>query len=97
MDAYVFSSLAAAQACQTAVDAAQGFPRAGVNVGGGAHVEPPFVTQTYQTVIQHPTQALWAYPSDTVTTPVLSVGPTAVTLPAPTSLDATWTPGAAAI
>jgi len=92
--AYVFSTLSAAQACQAPVDAALGYPSTGVNVGNGPWVNPPVVTETYAVPVQHPTLQLWAYPADSVTVPILSDPATAaaLNLPAPTTLDATWTP-----
>ena len=95
MNAYVFTTHAAAQACATPVDAACGYPCAGTNIGGGVHVVPTFVTQTYAVPIAHPTLPLWAYPADAVTMPVLGPMATALALPAATTLDATWTPVAA--
>lgn len=98
MTAYIFASLAAAQACAPVVDAAQGYPRAGVEVGGGAHVKDvsggPFVTATYAQPIKHPTLAQWAYLADAVTTPALAPQAATLGLPAPVPLDATWTPTA---
>lgn len=96
MNAYVFASLPAAQACVPVVDAAQGYPKAGVEVGGGLHVKDagggPFVTQTYWVPLKHPTLAQWAYLADGVTTPLLAPNAVALGLPVPISLDATWTP-----
>jgi hypothetical protein len=90
---YVASALASAQAWAAAVDTQQGYPRVGVEVGDGRHVKDigggPFVTQTYAAILAHPSQPLWAYPSDTVTAPAL-VGATA--LPVPIALDSTWFP-----
>jgi len=97
MDAYVFASQAAAQACADAVDAQLGYPKAGTNVGSGVHVAPAFVTQTYQTVIAHPTLALWAYPSDAVNGPALAANAITLSLPTVQTLDATWTPSASVI
>jgi hypothetical protein len=94
--AYVFGALAAAQACAPVVDAQQGYPRPGVEVGGGAHVKDagggPFVTATYAVPIKHPTLAQWAYLADAISTPALTPQAVALSLPAPTSLDATWFP-----
>ena len=95
MVAYVFSSQAAAQACAAAVDAHLGFPKTGSDVGGGTHVVPTFITQTYQTVIPHPTLSLWAYPADGNTNPVLMPNAVTLGLPASQTLDSTWTPASA--
>ena len=46
------------------------------------------VTQTYAVPIAHPTLPQWAYPADTVTTPVLSVGPNAIALGRPPGITA---------
>ena len=94
---YVFTDQTKANALPPIVDARQGYPKAGVNVGGGIHVTPTFVTQTYAQVLANPTTGTsWAYPADAVVVPV--VGPSAITLglPAPAALDATWTPSAVA-
>lgn len=101
MNAYIFSTQAGAQACQTQVDAALGYPKAGVEVGGGIHVKDPntggpFVTQTYNNVLKHPTLAEWAYPTDATATAILAPNAVALGLPAPTALDSTWT-GATAL
>jgi hypothetical protein len=91
--AYVFSTLAAAQACAAAVDAAMGYSRPGDNVGPGMHAPAAdSVTSTYAAIHTHPTLPLWAYPVDPNTTGIL--GPLALSLglPIPTVLDAGWTP-----
>jgi hypothetical protein len=84
---YVLAIEATAASLQASVDAEQGYPKAGVNVGGGIHMSGPFVTQTHAFPLQHPTLAEWAYPADGVTVPI--VGAT-IGLPAPSALDATW-------
>lgn len=89
--AYVFPSLATAQALAPVVDASVGLPAFGTDVGAGLHVIPTAQTLTYAMPIKHPTLALWAYPADArINQAVL---PNAVTLgiPAPTVLDASWT------
>ena len=82
---YVFTTLAPATACQVAVDTKLVFPWPGLDVGGGIHAPPSqSQTTTYAQVTPHPTVVgSYLYPADSVTTPILSVGPTAVTLPAP--------------
>jgi hypothetical protein len=89
---YIFASLAAAQACAVAVDAAMGYPRASTLAGGGYHHMPPFVTQTHALPVKHPTLSQWVYPASAITTPILAPQAVALTLPVPIALDATWTP-----
>ena len=92
--AYVLPTLAAATtSLQPAVDAAMGYPRAGLDIGGGIHVPAAqSVTQTYFSPIKHPTLSEWAYVYDSEVAGI--VGPNAVGwgLPAPVTLDATWFP-----
>lgn len=47
MTGIVFAGSAAAQALQAAFDARLGYPRAGVDVGGGLHVAPAFSQTTH--------------------------------------------------
>jgi hypothetical protein len=90
INGYIFTSLASAQACQAAVDAALGYPRVGVNVGAGVHV-PPFTTQTYAAPVQNFADAAqWAYVADGITSPVLAPNAVTLGLPAPTAIAATW-------
>ena len=97
--AYIFSSLATAQAVQAAVDAALVYPSPGINVGGGTHVPGPFVTQTYRAAIKHPTLNSWAYVVDSTSTPALQTAAaiaklqaSAVILSSTVGLDPSWTP-----
>ena len=96
MNAYVFASLAGAQACAPVVDTNQGYPKAGTEVGGGLHAKDvgggPFKTVTYWVPLQHPTLPQWAYLADSVTTPALTPQAIALGLPIAVTLDATWTP-----
>jgi hypothetical protein len=92
MNAYVYATQLAAQACGTAVDTSVGYPKAGINVGGGIHVTPPFVTQTHFVAFKHPTLTEWAYLSDSVTDPILQAQAIALALPIATTLDSTWFP-----
>lgn len=87
MNAYTFAALATAQSAQSTVDVARGYPKAGVNVGGGIHVSPLFVTVTHDHVYQHPTLSLWAYVSDAVTSVALAAFGG---LPVAAALDVTW-------
>jgi hypothetical protein len=84
-NSYVFTSLPPATACQVAVDAHLGMPLAGTDIGLGVHAPASESrTTTYAQVLPHPTVAgSYIYPADGVTTSILSVGPTAATLPAP--------------
>jgi hypothetical protein len=92
VNAYIFSALASAAACAPVVDAQQGYPRPGFNVGGGLHVPGPFVTVTYAVPLAHPTLPEWAYVADVVTQPALSPDALLLSLPVPVLLDASWFP-----
>lgn len=87
MFAVVFSVLADARGLADQVDAGVGCPIAGESVGGGQHDDQP--TTTYAPVIKHPTQALWAYPSDAVTAPYIAAAGLVAA-----SLDSSWQPAA---
>jgi hypothetical protein len=91
---YVTSTQANASSWASTVDTAQGYPKAGVNIGGGQHCSvAEGTTKHYGPSLQHPTLQLWAYISDSTTVPLL-VGATA--LPVPAALDSTWV-GATAV
>jgi hypothetical protein len=95
MNAYVTATQANALSWQATVDASQGYPKAGVDVGAGIHVPPAqSITLTYFVPFEHPTLAEWAYLADAVSSPAL-VGASA--LPIPTLLDATWFPAPTAL
>lgn len=84
----VCSTQAAAQALSDAVDAALGYPRAGVDIGGGVHAPASqSVTARYSYIIQHPTQPLWGYMVDGVPAPTLAV----LAAPAAQAATAAWT------
>lgn len=85
MSFYIFANVSDANSCQAAVDTALGYPKAGVDYNGGLHAPPAqSVTTTYAQVQVHPQNALeHIYPADAVTTPILTVGPTAVLLGVP--------------
>lgn len=84
------------------VDKSLGYPKPGIDIGGGAHVPPAqSITTTYETPIQHPvTLTLWAYPVDATvnaaaTAPSLSTAEQSqlsTTVASAAPLDATWTP-----
>ena len=74
---YSFPTLPGAQACQQAVDAAVGYPRPGINVGGGIHA-PPAQTTTTTYAAPIPLAGAFYYPADATTAPVLA--PLAATL-----------------
>jgi len=61
-----FTKQSDAQALQAQVDASLGYPKAGVNVGGGVHAPPEqSVTLTYA-VPQLLDDGTWGYPIDAV-------------------------------
>jgi hypothetical protein len=81
MNGLTFPDLASAQVVQAQVDAALGYPKAGVDVGGGVHVPPSqSITTTYMQPVPLATVG-YGYPVDAVIAPVLtalqvaSVGP----------------------
>lgn len=89
MKAYVFNDLPSAQAAQAHVDQKLGMPIAGVNIGGGIHAPPSqSVTTTYAVPVKHPTLPQWSIASD----PVVDAKVSDMALPAPATLDTTWTP-----
>lgn len=57
-------------ALAAAVDKSLGYPRAGVNVGGGIHVPPELsVTRTHADPLEHPAKdGRYAYPIDVAVT-----------------------------
>jgi len=89
MTGIVYLSQAPADAQSTSVDVALGYPRDGVDVGGGIHCTPA-QSRTYRhaQVIQHPTLLQWAYPVDAINSPVISP----VVLATAVVLDTTWFP-----
>lgn len=90
MSAIVFTQQSDADAYSAAVDAKLGYPRPGVDMGGGLHAPPAQgATTRYGGVQKHPTLTLWAYPNDP------AVAAAAIALPVGATvqvLDATWTP-----
>lgn len=56
----VFTVQADANSYASQCDAALGYPRTGVNIGGGQH-GPSTSTTKRQKVLTHPTLPLWAY------------------------------------
>jgi hypothetical protein len=68
---WVFPNALGAIAAQQQVDASLGYPKPGVDVGGGRHVSPAqSATQTYAAPV--PLAGAFYYPADTVTTPLLA-------------------------
>lgn len=62
------------QALQNRVDQALGYPKAGVNVGGGVHVAPELSqTTTHAPVVQHPNLAQYSYWIDGVNRARISI------------------------
>lgn len=88
MTALVFATQAEADAYAAKVDAAYGYPKPGVNVGGGIHV-PAEQSRTlrHDNVLEKPvTKDAWAYPVDAA---VLAKEPAPAGKTA-TTLDASW-------
>jgi hypothetical protein len=89
MTGLVYLSQAPADAQSASVDAALGYPRDGVDIGGGVHCTPAQSrTVRHAQVIQHPTLAQWAYPIDAVNSPVINP----VVLATAVVLDTSWCP-----
>jgi hypothetical protein len=85
---YISATQSLVSAWATTVDASQGYPRAGVDIGGGLHVSVlDGTTYRYASVYQHPTLSMWAYLSDATTVAALAA---TAGKPIPTQLDATW-------
>lgn len=86
MLAIVFNDKTVALKYGADVDAALGYPKAGLDIGGGIHVAPALsMTVRHNQVLEKPvTKDAWAYPSDAIST-------VAKTPPKPPeTLDASW-------
>jgi hypothetical protein len=71
MNGLTFPTLAQAQAVQAQVDAALGYPKAGVDIGSGAHAPPSqSITTTYMQPVPLATIG-YGYPVDATVTAVL--------------------------
>ena len=95
--AYTFADLATATTFRNALDVQLGYPKPGIDVGGGVHAPPAqSVTPHYAGVLKHPTLATCAILSDATITPVVTAAANAlaVAVPVSTALDGTWTGGA---
>jgi hypothetical protein len=91
MNAYVFTSLAQAQAAVNDADSTIGFPAPGNPYGPGAHANASdAITKTYGGIWQNPGGTQWAYPADSVSGQLL---PLKIPVPGVTNgLDiSTWT------
>lgn len=74
MSAFIFSSLANAQAARVAIDAATNMPLAGVNIGQGPWAPAAqSVTTTYAAIYQNAAGTQWALIADATTTPIAAV------------------------
>jgi hypothetical protein len=74
MQAFLFASLAAAQAAVAAIDPTQGMPLAGTDIGAGVHVPTSqSVTVTYAAIYENAAGTQWAMLADAVTTPNASI------------------------
>jgi len=70
MQAFIFATLAGAQAAVAAIDPPLGMPVAGRDVGDGLHVPAAqSVTKTYAAVYENAAGTLWAMLADATTTP----------------------------
>lgn len=89
-------SAADAATFQSGVNVKLGYPKPGLNIGGGFHAPPEqTVTTSYTGIMQHPTLLQWAcVPDDALVqaqSVALPVGAVAATL------DTTWFPVAVAL
>lgn len=93
MTAIVCLAQSDADTYSAAIDAKLGYPKPGVDIGGGIHVPPAqSVTVRYGLVQKHPTLAQWAYPDDAAVIGAAIALPVGATVQL---LDATWTPAVA--
>lgn len=100
MTGYVFSLQATALTFRSNVDSLCGYPKPGVDIGGGIHVPPAqSVTVHAHMVLPHPTLAEWAHLISAEVSAVAAQAATAsaTVLPAVTTLDATWFPASVAL
>ena len=74
MKAIIFSDRASVDAYAAKVDAAEGYPKPGVNIGAGIHAPPEqSITLRFADPIEHPTQkGTFAYPVDELDTSKLA-------------------------
>jgi len=93
MTELVFTVLADANVFASSADSRLGYPKNGVDVGGGVHVSTA-QGRTFQhaAVVKHPTLSLWRYPWDAVVQGEVGKGLTVPVTATPTVLDATWFP-----
>lgn len=96
MSSIVFTSQSDANSFAAAVDAKLGYPRTGVNVGGGVH-GPNVTTQRHSDVLPHPTLPQWAYVAyDATAQGVVNAAVNPVPIPVTgtvvAALDSTWSP-----
>lgn len=102
MKALVFATSADAKAVAAQIDTQMGYPRPGVDVGGGVHVPPTAsVTRRYADVMASGDKSQYAVLCDEKLAPVLAavkgaVKSVAVPDPVEVAMDDTWTVGAAA-
>lgn len=101
MTGLVCLTLADATKYQTDIDTKQGYPRDGVNIGGGIHASAAEGRTYHQAgVLPNPKDATAAYLDDTAVGDDTTGGKQAVAKPAGsvvTQLDAAWFPAALAI
>lgn len=93
MTALICLSSTDANKYQSDVDAAQGYPKDGIDIGGGIHASKA-ESRTYHqaNVMKHPVNAVWAYLDDTTIGDAKGVAkPVGATVQV---LDATWFPAA---
>jgi hypothetical protein len=84
---YVFATQALADLARAEIDKVEGYPRAGVDVGGGVHVRPTFVTITHCLARKHPTLAQWVVLDDEKVRTAID-GKSGI--PSAIDLDVTW-------
>lgn len=94
MQAYIFALQTDAQSFQAKCDQVLGYPKPGVDIGGGTHVPPAESVTTHEAdVRKHPTLSQWAHQSTPNVDGALATvkaGLPGLTVTAPVTLDSTW-------
>lgn len=90
MTAIVCALQADADSYSATIDAKLGYPKDGIDIGGGIHATKlESRTLRHNKVLKHPTLANWAYPRDAIETAQAVALPLGATVQV---LDATWFP-----
>jgi len=94
MNAFIFVAATDAQSTQSDCDTRLGYPKPGVDIGGGVHVPPAQSSTVHEApVLKHRTLTQWAFlstPNVQAILPTVKADLPAVTIGTATALDATW-------